>query len=514
MSRQYHPSLPGFLFLILALLIPLFEADSMVNADGDPARHVRHGDTILQQHDVIRTDSFTLTLSGKPFVGFEYGSQVLLALAHRAGGTAGMAILTSLVVATTLTLGVGWLLRRGVDPLLTALAAVLTAILTSIHWLARPHIFSWPLLLLLFFWLERDRRPPLWQFAVLFVLWANLHGAFVLGWIVIGLYLAGHLLESWWSNDPEVRSNERRQAAGLLAVLASAVLATVVNPYGWKLPILVVEWFRDPWLRLLTQEFQSPDFQQEDRPFLLSLFGMIAVLTFRPRPRWTHLMVVLGTAGMALISSRNIVQFGLLAVPLLTLSLTEPWRRRTGRVGFVQRFGASARTGVAWPYVGLATVLLVVLALSHGRVGGRQLVAADFKPERFPVDAVAWARSNQAPGRMFHEFIWGGYILYAWPEQKVFIDGGSDFYGGEFLRATKHVMSLQPGWRDSLDVWKIDRALLATGGALTSELLHSPNWAPVYCDRTSVFLLRAPAAMDSLPRGRCEAEPSESVAGR
>jgi hypothetical protein len=115
---------------------------------------------------------------------------------------------------------------------------------------------------------------------------------------------------------------------------------------------------------------------------------------------------------------------------------------------------------------------------------------------------------------MFHEFMWGGYILYAWPEQKVFIDGGSDFYGGEFLRATRHVVSLQPGWRDSLNAWKIDRALLANGGALTSELLHSPQWTPVYCDRTAVFLLRAPAAIDSLPRARCRTEPLESVAGR
>src|SRR4030095_14100177 len=101
MRAQYHPSLPAFLFLILALLIPLFEADSMVNADGDPARHIRHGETILRQHDVIRGDSFSFTKAGEPFLGFEYGSQVLLALSHRIGGTVGMTILVTLVVTGT-----------------------------------------------------------------------------------------------------------------------------------------------------------------------------------------------------------------------------------------------------------------------------------------------------------------------------------------------------------------------------------------------------------------------------
>jgi hypothetical protein len=57
----FHPSLPAFLFLIWALLIPLFEGETMVNADGDPARHIRHGETILAQHDVIRHDPFSFT---------------------------------------------------------------------------------------------------------------------------------------------------------------------------------------------------------------------------------------------------------------------------------------------------------------------------------------------------------------------------------------------------------------------------------------------------------------------
>jgi hypothetical protein len=225
-------------------------------------------------------------------------------------------------------------------------------------------------------------------------------------------------------------------------------------------------------------------------------------------------MVMLGTAGMALISVRNIVQFGLLAVPLLALHLSQPWNQGLGRRPFVQRFAVSARTGVALPYILASLVSLLGLALAQGRVAGRQLVPEGFVAERFPVDAVTWARNRKVQGRMFHEFIWGGYLLYAWPEMKVFIDGGSDFYGGEFIRAHRHVVNIQPGWRDSLAAWDIDLALVATGGPLTSELLLDDGWQPVYCDRTAVMLQRTGGGLDSVPHTGCAAVSAESGAGR
>jgi hypothetical protein len=213
---------------------------------------------------------------------------------------------------------------------------------------------------------------------------------------------------------------------------------------------------------------------------------------------------------MALISTRNIVQFAFLAVPLLALNGGDWWKARLGSAGFVSRFGASARTGITWPYAAVATSLLVGLATAGGKVGGVQLIAPGFRPDKFPVAAVEWARSNEVGGRLFNEFMWGGYLLYAWPETKVFIDGGSDAYGGQFLRAYGHVVTLQPGWRDSLDVWRIDTALLPRDAALTSELMVSAEWAPVYCDQIAVMLLRPPStALDSLPRVNCAVESGE-----
>lgn len=501
-----HPSLPAMLFAIVALLVPLLTGEVMVGADGDPARHIRHGATILAQRDVIRNDPFSFTKSGQPFVGFEYGSQILLTLGHELGGTAGMVVVATLIIAGTLALLLGWLLRKGVDPLLAATTTMLVAVLTNIHWLARPHIFSWPLTLALVAMLESERLPRWRWWALLFVFWVNLHGAFVFGWLLIGMYLAGHAVEAFGSKDPASKRVEVCRAKALLPILGIAVLASLVNPYGWHLPQHVVQFFGDPWLRRLTEEFLSPDFHSRELyPFLLALLGIMALLALRPRPHWTHLIVILGTVGMALISQRNIVQFGLLAVPLIALDQNGFWRGRIGASRFATNFAAAARTGATWPWVAGVTVLLLALAASRGRIGDRVLIPEGFSPSRFPVAAVAAARESGMQGRIINEFTWSGYVLYEWPEMKVFIDGGSDFYGGELLRTYRDIVNLQPGWRDSLDAWRIDLALTATGRAFTEELLREPGWVPRFCDSTAVLLSRngAITGPDSIPRSSC-----------
>ena len=502
----FHPSLPAFLFLIWALLIPLFEGESMVNADGDPSRHIRHGETILAQKDVIRNDPFSFTKPGAPYVGFEYGSQILLTVAHELGGTPGMVVLATIVIAATLALLLWWLLRKGVDPLLAVLTTLVVAILTNIHWLARPHIFSWPLTIALVAMLESDRLPRWPWWAAMFAFWVNLHGAFVFGWLLIGMYLAGHIAEWWWNDDPIAKAAEWARARALVPILAIAVLASLVNPYGWHLPQHVVRFFGDPWLRRLTQEFLSPDFHSHDLyPFLFALLGVMVLLAVRPRPRWTHLMVLLGSVGMALISQRNIVQFGLIAVPLIALDENAYWKKRIGSSSFATNFGAAARTGITWPWVTATVALLFALAGARGQVAGREVIPDGFSPVRFPVAAVSAARAGQVQGRIFNEFIWSGYILYAWPEMKVFIDGGSDFYGGELLRTHRDIINLQPGWRDSLDAYRINLTLTATGRALTEELLREPEWVPRFCDSTAVLLSRngAVTGADSVPRSNC-----------
>ena len=89
---------------------------------------------------------------------------------------------------------------------------------------------------------------------------------------------------------------------------------------------------------------------------------------------------------------------------------------------------------------------------------------------------------------MFNNFIWGGYLLHEWPEQRVFIDGGTDHYGEELFNEYIQVWNLEPGWRDVLRRRGIDLALIPPGSRLAHELVDGPGLDGWYCDSTAVIL--------------------------
>jgi hypothetical protein len=154
-------------------------------------------------------------------------------------------------------------------------------------------------------------------------------------------------------------------------------------------------------------------------------------------------------------------------------------------------------------------IVFVLLGLAHGRVGRTQVVADDFDPATFPIAAVAKGRAADLKGRMFSEFVWGGYLVYAWPEQRIFIDGGTDFFGDSLYEEFSRVRRLAPGWREILRRWDIELALLRPASSLAHELSRDSRWTPWYCDSVAVVLRRgiddpvpySPSQADSAERG-------------
>jgi hypothetical protein len=124
-----------------------------------------------------------------------------------------------------------------------------------------------------------------------------------------------------------------------------------------------------------------------------------------------------------------------------------------------------------------------------GFAGGRIGIPDGFEESAFPVSIVREARAADLRGRIFNDFRYGGYLQYAWPEQKIFIDGTTDVYGGQHQRAYINVLGMVPGWSDSLDTWKVELVLLPVRTPLASELAWR-GWAVWRCDRTAVLLLR------------------------
>jgi hypothetical protein len=479
-----------FLFLMLAAFGRTQSWRALL-ADGDTGWHIRTGDYILQTGRVPVTDLFSFSRTGQPWFAWEWLSDAGFAALHRWHGLEAVAAFSACVLCLSAALLLCWLLRRGVGLWIAVGVVLATVSESSIHSLARPHIFSLLLMTLSLWILDEDRRCPgslIWILAPLSALWANLHAGFV-GWLaILGLLVAISGLERNWSS---------LRRYGALAGLCSA--ATLLNPYGWHLHEHIVRYLGSGWILEHVQEFQSPRIRSENMVvFALMLLLGVSVAS-RPfsRKQWFDGALVLAWAFAALRSARHVPLYGIAAAPLIASECAAWWSRLACRKParsavrifwtLSQDLGKSRRFSLWTPVL---SALALWIALPQARL-------TDFPESTFPVAAVAANLDRLRPsGAMPHILTsdqWADYLIFQfYPRQRVFFDGRSDFYGPTIGGEYQALMSLGPGWRGTLEHYRFEVALLPVDWPLGSILAESPNWRVVYRDGLCVLLVRQP----------------------
>ncbi len=489
-SNRLRASLVDLTFIIWAVAIPIAFPWRLLNSDGDLSRHMAMGEHMLR-NGFIRTDLFSFTKAGEPFVAYEWLSQLVYALLHDFGGIAAVAICAAMIIAAAYALVVRFMLRRGVDPMLAYLVGIAAAVLGAVHWLARPHLFTFVALALLLEIMEGEGRRRLWLAAPLFLVWANLHPGFVIGLILLGVYAAGEIVEGLASGDRAKwfgRARDHGVAAGI------GLIATFLTPNHFHLLPHIQSLLGNQFLMNVTSEFMSPNFHAvHGKLFLAALLGILTVLTLRAeRLPFHRLFLLLVLLGAALISQRNITIFGLVVLPVLALELDSSWRRlslrKAERVRAVFRDGEAIALRGRW--LAPIAAALLLLAANRGSIGGVSVVTNSLDEKTFPIAAVEHAKQAGVTGRIFHELIWGGYLLHAWPGQKIFIDGLTDHFGEEHTRTYLDILVLEPGWDRKLDEFEISVALLPTKSALAYALAREDTWQKLFEDSTAVLLQR------------------------
>lgn len=500
-QRFLAPSAVDATFVFWAAVIAFAFNHRVLNTDGDPAWQLRLGRAMLEQRQVLRVHTFSHTAFGRPFPPMEWAGQVLLALSERAGGLAGVIVFTALVLAATYALLLRYLQRRGVDVLLGFALVSMAALLTSPYWAARPHIFTYlaTVLLLPLLWTCDWRR--VWLFAPLFLSWANLHGGFLFGLGLVAVQIAATGVGWLWRRTAESGRRLRYYVGGF----ALGVAASCVNPSGPRLWAAELIHLTEPSVRLWTEEFASPDFHTAGGLlFLAVLLPVIAALcTGRVKLSPSAAATFLAATALALLARRNVPLFGLAGLPALAPAMDPAWRDIGSRtLGRLRRtFTVGDDRAARGPWAGGFAVLLLLVAASRGRLFDVPLVPNRFDPGFFPVAAVDRARAAGLDGRMFNDLQWGGYVLWAWPEQKVFIDGATSFYGTALAETYLNVINLGPGWRDALDRRGITLVLVRPASRLARALASEPGWETWYSDATAIVLLRRGAAEPSARRG-------------
>ena len=487
--------------LIAILFLGLFMMAVRVPVDTDTWWHLRTGQFIVESGRLPFEDPFSHTLFGAPWLYSGWLSQLILFGIYRLAGIAGLALgLAAVVVATF------WFVYRQCEAnvYVRAFAVVLGALASALYWIARPQILTFLLtsiLLYILYLYKRRGSNLLYVLPLLFILWVNLHGGFIVGFVVLGIYVLGELANRLIGlGDAPVSSF--RQIRLLLITAAVSVLAVLVNPntyrmLGYPFYTIGIEALQDH-----IQEWGSPNFHDlPTQPFLwmfLILLAVVALSSFRID--FTDLLLVGIFGFMSFMAVRNVALFALVAAPVIArhgestlLQLLDAWKRRTPWGAWADRLLAHrfSKTplmiAVNWLLLGLVVLLALGMAT-------RPLLPANIEKEmtaRLPVDAVDFLVENQLPRELFNSYNWGGYLIWRlYPDYRVFIDGRTDLYANAFIQRYLRVMLARGDWKGTLDEYHVNTILVEEESPLANLLTQSMGWSLVYHDGQAVIFVR------------------------
>ncbi len=497
--RAAMPSSADLIFIALLGMLVFTPLSVKLLGDAGIGWHIRTGQQILATHAIPRVDSFSSSMQGRPWFAWEWLYDVIAGWFDARLGLNGVAWFTAVLIGSVFAGMFRWILKRGTN-MLAALVLTLLAISASmIHFLARPHVVSWGLALAWFWILDGFERRgeghrSIWILPGLMVVWVNVHGGFVLGLVLLGIFWLGAVWERWTAKEATMEGSLRKIAALKRARVLTGVgvlcaAASLVNPYGWKLHEHVYSYLTNRFLMDHIEEFQSPNFHGvSQKCFAILLLVALAVLAARGRElRVSGVLIVLFSVYSGLYAARNIpvssVLLVLVIAPLLTsVPLAAGYFRRMAGI----ELGARRHL---WPALAVVGTLLIVA--NSGRVGSDQIADAHFDAKRMPAQAVDYLQKQGMRGPILSTDSWGGYLIYRlYPEARVVVDDRHDLYGEEFLKSYLKMIRVERGWQEFLDAHESSCVVLPRDSALANVLIASGQWATVYADEVAAVFVR------------------------
>jgi hypothetical protein len=464
------------------VLVALFTALAIINlrnalvSDADVWWHLRTAEWMLEHHGVPRTDPFSILGAGKPWAAYSWLFELLIfQLFQRLGLVGIVAYTTGMAVAIAIAM-IHLMKHLKADFTFAVLLTAVASYSISRLYTPRPWLFT-----ILFFVLELDLliqarktgklRNLLWL-PVIFALWSNLHIQFIDGLAVLFIALAEALLARKWSG-----AETRIRPGWMCGVSASCVLATLANPFSWKIYKIAYD--------LAAQQG------------VLNKVSELSALPFRDLDDWFVLLLALVATGVLARTRR----FAFFESILMVFAIYVSFRSQRDVWVVVTAAGAILAAGlkgdeanrfqlksVAVPLVGLATVLAVLVSLCVLQLDNGRLRAN--LAEVMPVRAVEVVREKGWSGPLYNDYNWGGYLIWAL-RMPVSIDGRAALYGDEVIDRSVATWNGEPDWASDTNLLKAGLVIGPVKSPLTQLLRMDPRFQLAYEDKlAAVFVAR------------------------
>jgi hypothetical protein len=455
--------------------------------------HMATGRLIMATGAIPTTDSFSFTQAGEPFYNQSWLAQLLLYGLHQAGGLPLLIVVQAGMLAATYGLLL-WLCvqRTGAVRLSAGFVLVLTMPASFDNWSIRPQTYALPLfvsfVVILSLWRGGARRL-LWILPLLAVIWVNLHGSFVLGGALIALAFGGELVQRWRVTRGQVTLPAGSPPIRDLVLVGIAVgVAWLINPGGWGVlayvrnllsssPVtqLVTEWapmtIRDPYGAIF---------------FLFVIIGVGILAYARQSPHPTEMLWAAAFFWLALSAVRNNIWFVAAVTPLLVVQAQRLLPERSEEPAQ----GVALLNGTIMAL--FALMLLICLPWLRPVLGLPAPFDRLTTPETPVAAVVALQQDPERPQRLFHALPFGSYLIWAAPEQPVWIDPRIELYP---LTQWQAYLALSAGEQVDalLTRYAIDGMLIdptSQSGLLAYVEANPALWEVRYADADTVYALR------------------------
>jgi hypothetical protein len=496
----------AFLFIFAGALRPV--------VDPDVFWHLATGRYMWATGRIPHADPFSWTVPGRAWIAHEWLTELWLYPLYSHGGYAALMLVFAAIITAAFAVSYATARLLGASRLLGVGVTVLAAVASSHTWGVRPQMLSMLLMALTAWLLTRaglpalptaqdnghavaaGRRRALWALPALMVLWANLHGGFIFGLALIGIFTLGQSAEAWWARRARHADARGGQWARSWRLLALCVAACLLNPNGLKGLIYPFSYLGNNASTRYIAEWVSPDFHQgRYQIFEALLLALIAGVALSPRrPRVTEVLLMLAFTYLGLASVRNINLFAVIVAPLVAVYLSFAWRAWRTRGMADAPSGHTTRPGVTPAKAVLNLALAAVIAGTVLVVSAPGLTYAhnvQMQARQFPAGAVRYLRAHRPAGPLLNSYDWGGYLIWTlYPRVRVYVDGRPDMYRDHFMDDFVHTYYAQPGWQATLRRRGVRLVLVEPTSGLGHALATTRGWRVAYHDAVSVLYER------------------------
>ncbi|OGB73453.1 hypothetical protein A3K24_01150 [candidate division Kazan bacterium RIFCSPHIGHO2_01_FULL_44_14] len=486
---------PHFGLLEGGLAVLLFAFCTRALSDPDFGWHLRSGMDLLRNLAIPRVDPYSYTAPTWPWVNHEWLADGIMAAIYQTLGPLALTFLFALLIGGAFMLAASLTKMELKYKLLASFLAVLAAFPILGVRMQMITLLGMATLLWLLYRYRDGQLKHLWWVIPLFLVWANLHGGFIIGFAIIAVWLTGegvkYLFGRIWPKlyarlkitEPVFRPV---QFGHLILVGLGSALATLINPYGWGLYYDFYKLFTNPLAIKSISEWQPvvlTNLTAQNYVVYASLLILLLLLTYR-RIEPTRWLLIITFFCISLLYWRNLPFFMVISVGFLAEIIYEHTH-----IVFEQTFKNR--------WVILITVGLVIMAVSQRMLNviPQTLdLTNTFRAGGYPIDAINWAKKNpdKIGTKMFNNYGHGGFLIWQFPEQKVFIDGRMPYWTNQDNRLLfadeQQSMSAQPGSIEFMArYYGVDWVIAPVGRPLDLALSGQTAWVPVYRDRVTAI---------------------------